>query len=170
MKDTSMIISLIAAMDQNRLIGQGNRLPWRLPADMKHFRKLTLGKPLVMGRRTFESIGKPLAKRTNIILTRDRNFRASGCIVTHSVDEALRKANDCEELMIIGGHSVYEQFLDCAGRFYLTQIHECFEGDVYFPEFELSRWREVKRVKRESDNDNPHSYDFVFLHRDPSSD
>ena len=162
-----MIISLIAAMDRNRLIGQGNRLPWRLPADMKHFRKLTLGKPVVMGRRTFESIGKPLTKRTNIILTRDPHFRTSGCIVTHSVDEALRKANGCEEVMIIGGYSVYEQFLDCAKHLYLTQIHECFEGDVYFPEFELSDWREVRRVKHQPDSDNPHSYDFVFLHRDP---
>ena len=160
-----MIISLIAAMDRNRLIGQGNRLPWRLPADMKHFRKLTLGKPVVMGRRTFESIGKPLAKRTNIILTRDPHFRASGCIVTHGVDQALSEADGCEELMIIGGYSVYEQFLDCAGRFYLTQIHECLEGDVYFPEFELSHWREVKRVKHESDNDNPHSFDCVLLHK-----
>lgn len=157
-------------MDRNRLIGRGNRLPWRLPADMKHFRQLTLGKPVVMGRRTFESIGKPLAKRTNIILTRDPHFRAGGCIVAHSVDEALRRADGCEEVMIIGGHSVYEQFLTCATRFYLTQIHECFEGDVYFPEFELSRWHEVKRVKRESDDDNPHAHDFVFLHRDPSSD
>ncbi|MDE0298424.1 MAG: dihydrofolate reductase [Candidatus Poribacteria bacterium] len=165
-----MIISLIAAMDQNRLIGQGNRLPWRLPADMKHFRKLTLGKPVVMGRRTFESIGNPLAKRTNIILTRDLKFRARGCIVARSVDDALEKADDCEELMIIGGHSVYEQFLRCAARFYLTKIHECFEGDVYFPQFELSDWREVRRIRREPDSDNPHSYDFVFLHRTPSSD
>ncbi len=160
-----MIISLIAAMDQNRLIGQGNRLPWRLPADMKHFRKLTLDKPVLMGRRTFESIGKPLAKRTNIILTRDPHFRAGGCIVTHSVDEALKKANACEELVIIGGHSVYEQFLNCAARFYLTQIHECFDGDVYFPAFDLSDWREVSRVRHEPDIDNPHSYDFVLLHK-----
>ena len=160
-----MIISLITAMDRNRLIGAGNRLPWRLPADMKHFRKLTLGKPVVMGRRTFESIGKPLAKRTNIILTRDPHFRADGCIVTHSVDEVLRRANGCEEVMIIGGCSVYEQFLDCAKRLYLTQIHECFEGDVHFPEFELNDWREVKRIKREPDSDNPHAFDFVFLHR-----
>ena len=97
-----------------------------------------------MGRRTFESIGKPLPKRTNIILTRDPHFRAGGCIVTHSVDEALRKANDCEEVMIIGGYSVYKQFLDRSKRIYLTQIHECFEGDVYFPEFELSDWGEVQ--------------------------
>ena len=158
-----MIISLIAAMDQNRLIGKGNCLPWRLPADMRHFRKLTLGKPVVMGRRTFESIGKPLAKRTNIVLTRDPHFSVGGCIVARSVDEALREADGCEEVMIIGGYSVYKQFLDCAERFYLTQIHECFEGDVYFPAFELSDWCEVKRTGHEPNSDNPHSYDFVFL-------
>ena len=160
-----MIISLIAAMDQNRLIGKGNCLPWRLPADMRHFRKLTLGKPVVMGRRTFESIGKPLAKRTNIVLTRDPHFSVGGCIVARSVDEALREADGCEEVMIIGGYSVYKQFLDCAERFYLTQIHECFEGDVYFPAFELSDWCEVKRTGHEPDSDNPHSYDFVFIHK-----
>ena len=160
-----MIISLIAAMDQNRLIGKGNCLPWRLPADMRDFRKLTLGKPVVMGRRTFESIGKPLAKRTNIVLTRDPHFSVGGCIVARSVDEALREADGCEEVMIIGGYSVYKQFLDCAERFYLTQIHECFEGDVYFPAFELSDWCEVKRTGHEPNSDNPHSYDFVFLHK-----
>ena len=160
-----MIISLIAAMDQNRLIGKGNCLPWRLPADMRHFRKLTLGKPVVMGRRTFESIGKPLAKRTNIVLTRDPHFSVGGCIVARSFDEALREADGCEEVMIIGGYSVYKQFLDCAERFYLTQIHECFEGDVYFPAFELSDWCEVKRTGHEPNSDNPHSYDFVFLHK-----
>lgn len=132
---------------------------------MKHFRKLTLGKPVLMGRRTFESIGKPLAKRTNIILTRDPHFRAGGCIVTHDVDEALGEANNHEEVMIIGGCSIYEQFLDRAGRLYLTQIHECFEGDVYFPEFELNNWCEVKRIRHEPDSDNPHSFDFIFLHR-----
>ena len=132
---------------------------------MRHFRQLTLGKPVVMGRRTFESIGKPLLKRTNIILTRDPHFSASGCIVTRGIDQALRKAGDCEEVMIIGGYSIYEQFLDRAKRFYLTQIHESFRGDVYFPEFELSDWREVRRIKREPDKDNPHPYDFVFLHK-----
>ncbi len=164
-----MIISLIAAMDRNRLIGAGNRLPWRLPADMRHFRQLTLGKPVVMGRRTFQSIGKPLPKRTNIILTRDRRFSASGCIVTHDVDHALREAGDCEEAMIIGGYSIYEQFLNLAERFYLTQIHESFKGDVYFPEFELSDWREVKRISNEPDCRNPHAYDFVFLHKTQQS-
>ena len=93
------------------------------------------------------------------------HFSVGGCIVARSVDEALREADGCEEVMIIGGYSVYKQFLDCAERFYLTQIHECFEGDVYFPAFELSDWCEVKRTGHEPDSDNPHSYDFVFIHK-----
>ena len=108
------------------------------------FPKIDARQPVVMGRRTFESIGKPLPKRTNIVLTHDPHFSAGGCIVARSVDEALREANDCEEVMIIGGYSVYEQFLNLAERFYLTQIHKCFEGDVYFPAFELNDWREAQ--------------------------
>ena len=160
-----MIISIIAGMDKNRLIGQGNRLPWRLPADMKHFRQHTLGKPVLMGRRTFESIGKPLPKRTNIILTRDHNYRADGCIVTHSIEEALKAASGCEEIMIIGGASIYELFLQRADRLYLTYVHACFEGDVYFPAFDIADWQEVKRVDCQPDEKNPHPYSFIFLHR-----
>ena len=109
-----MIISIIAAMDKNRLIGQGNHLPWKLPADIKHFRKLTVGKAVVMGRRTFDSIGKSLAKRTNVILTHDQHYNADGCIIAHSINESLTKVEYHEEVMIIGGCSIYEQFLQHA--------------------------------------------------------
>ena len=160
-----MIISIIAGMDKNRLIGQGDRLPWRLPADMKHFRRYTLGKPVLMGRKTFESIGKPLPKRTNIILTHDRDYQATGCVVTHSIEEALGTASACEEIMIIGGASIYKLFLRSADRLYLTCIHDCFEGDVYFPAFDLADWQEVKRVNCQPDEKNPHPYSFIFLHR-----
>ena len=160
-----MIISIIAGMDKNRLIGQGDRLPWRLPADMKHFRRYTLGKPVLMGRKTFESIGKPLPKRTNIILTHDRDYQATGCVVTHSIAEALDTAAGCEEVMIIGGASIYELFLPRADRLYLTYIQGCFEGDVYFPTFDLSDWQEVKRVDCQPNEKNPHPYSFIFLHR-----
>ena len=160
-----MIISIIAGMDQNRLIGQGNRLPWTLPADMKHFRQHTLGKPVLMGRKTFESIGKPLPKRTNIILTNDHDYQATGCIVTHSIEEAMDTASGSKEIMIIGGASIYELFLPRADRLYLTCIHGCFEGDVYFPPFDLTDWHEVKRIDRQPDAKNPHPYSFLFLHR-----
>ncbi|RKU13399.1 dihydrofolate reductase [Candidatus Poribacteria bacterium] len=160
-----MIISIIAGMDKNRLIGQGNRLPWRLPADMKHFRRHTLGKSVLMGRKTFESIGKPLPKRTNIILTNDRNYQAKGCIVTHSIEEAMDMASGCKEIMVIGGASIYELFLPTADRLYLTYIHGCFQGDAYFPAFDIADWQEVKRVDCQPDEKNPHPYSFIFLHR-----
>ena len=160
-----MIISIIAGMDKNRLIGQGNRLPWRLPADMKHFRRHTLDKPVLMGRKTYESIGKPLPKRTNIILTHDRDYQADGCIVTLSIEEALDTASGYEEIMIIGGASIYELFLPRADRLYLTYIHGCFEGDVYFPAFHIADWQEVKRVDCQPDEKNLHPYSFLFLHR-----
>ena len=160
-----MIISIIAGMDNNRLIGQGNRLPWRLPADMKHFRRHTLGKPVLMGRKTFESIGKPLPQRTNIILTHDLNYRAEGCIITHSIEEALNAATGSEEIMIIGGASIYDLFFPLTNRLYLTYVHDCFQGDVYFPAFDLADWQEVKRVDRQPDKKNPHPYSFLFLHR-----
>ena len=160
-----MIISIIAGMDKNRLIGQGNRLPWTLPADMKHFRRHTLGKPVLMGRKTFESIGKPLPKRTNIILTHDHDYRAVGCIVTHSIEEVLDTVRNCEELMVIGGASIYKLFLPRANCLYLTHIHDCFQGDVYFPAFDLTDWQAVKRVDCQPDEKNPHPYSFLFLHR-----
>ncbi|MFB3042324.1 MAG: dihydrofolate reductase [Candidatus Poribacteria bacterium] len=160
-----MIISIIAAMDKNRLIGQGNRLPWKLPADMKHFRRLTLGKPVLMGRKTFESIGKPLAKRTNIVVTHNRNYQADGCIVTHSIDEALVAVKNHEELMIIGGASIYKLFLPRADQLYLTQIHESFVGDVYFPTFDWVDWQKVKCIDHQADEVNPYPHSFLFMHR-----
>ncbi len=160
-----MIISIIAGMDKNRLIGQDNRLPWKLPADMKHFRRMTLGKPVLMGRKTFESIGKFLPKRTNIILTHDREYHAEGCVVTHCIEEALVAAKNHEEIMIIGGASIYALFLPRADRLYLTLIHHCFEGKVYFPAFNLADWQEVKRIDCQADEKNPYSYSFLFLHR-----
>ncbi|MCZ6679373.1 MAG: dihydrofolate reductase [Candidatus Poribacteria bacterium] len=160
-----MRISIIAAMDKNRLIGQDNRLPWRLPADMKHFRRMTLGKPVVMGRKTFESLGRPLKKRTNIIVTHDCDYRAEGCIVAHSVEEALATVKANEEVMIIGGSSIYAQFLPRADRLYLTLVHDCFEGEVYFPAFNLEEWQEAKRIDHQPDEKNPYPYSFLFLHR-----
>lgn len=160
-----MIISIIAGMDENRLIGQGNRLPWRLPADMKHFRQHTLDKPVVMGRKTFESIGKPLPKRTNIILTRDPKYQAEGGIITHSIEEVLEAASGSQEIMIIGGAAIYELFLPRTDRLYLTYIHGCFEGDIYFPAFDLANWQEIKRVNHQADKKNPHPYSFLFLRR-----
>jgi dihydrofolate reductase len=160
-----MLISIIAAMDENRLIGRDNALPWKLPADMGRFRKLTLGKPVVMGRKTFASIGKPLAKRINIIMTRDSDYQAEGCIVVHSPEAALAAANGHDEAMIIGGASVYAQFLPRADRLYLTRIHATFAGNAYFPDFDIADWREVERIDCPPDEQNPYPYSFILLER-----
>ena len=153
-----MIISLIAAMSRNRVIGKNNTLPWKLPEDMERFREITLGKPVVMGRKTFESIGKPLPKRLNIIITRDKNYRQDGCIVVHSADEALKAAKGSEEIMVIGGEQIFKEFLPKADKMYLTFIDEDFEGDAYFPEYNKHDWKEVKKEEYKNEN-----YKFIFL-------
>lgn len=161
-----MVISMIAAMDKNRLIGNGPDIPWQLPADRRYFRDMTIGKPVVMGRKTFETLKRPLGKRRNIILTRNTAYEApAGCIVTHSVEDVLNLCKDSEELMICGGAPIYEAFLPHADRLYLTQVHATFEGDVYFPKFDMEAWREVKRIDGEPDEKNPHPYSFLFLER-----
>ena len=161
-----MIISLIAAMDKNRLIGNGLKIPWNLPADQRHFRKLTIGKPVVMGRKTFETLKRPLDKRLNIILTRNLKYKVpTGCLVVHSVDEILKAAINTKEIMICGGSPVYEEFLPYATRFYLTKVHAEFEGDIYFPDFDISKWNETKRIDNKPDKKNPHAYSFHFLER-----
>ena len=152
-------------MGRNQVIGIKNALLWKLPADMEHFRQLTMGKPVIMGQKTFESIGKPLPGRTNIILTLDKDFTPSGCEVAHSIEEVLEIAKDFKEVMICGGASVYKQFLPLAQRLYLTFIHQDFEGDTYFPEFNINEWKEVKRIDCEPDEKNPYSYLFVVLEK-----
>jgi dihydrofolate reductase len=129
-----MKISLIAAMAENRVIGRGAEIPWDLPDDRKRFRELTWGHPVVMGRKTFETLDGPLPGRENIVLTRDRDYRAAGCRVVHERDEVLAVAGDAEELFICGGEEVYREFLPLADRIYLTVIHQEVAGEVLFPE------------------------------------
>ena len=144
-----MRISLIAAMDRNRVIGRDNDLPWHLPADLLWFKKNTLGKPIVMGRKTFDSIGHALPGRTNIVLTRDETFQADGCVVVHNLAEALKAASDHvsdfdeREVVVIGGGELFEILIDIADRLYLTQIDADFEGDTFFPKFEPVEWNIV---------------------------
>lgn len=156
------MISLIWAMDENRLIGVENRLPWKLPADMTWFRRHTLGKPIVMGRKTFDSFGgRPLPERTNIVVTRDKNYQAEGAVVVYSIEEAIAAAGEAEELMIIGGASFYEQMLPRADRLYITQVHGQFEGDAWFPEFSLNGWQEVGREEQSVDEKNAYACSFL---------
>jgi len=161
-----MTISIIVAIANNWVIGCKNALPWHLPSDMRHFHQLTMGKPVIMGQKTFESIGKPLPGRTNIIITFDKSYTAPGCIVAHSIEESLATAKNSDEVMIIGGASIYKQFLPLANRLYLTLIEADIEGaDAFFPEFDYSDWNEIERVKNESDKENQYPYTFLTLER-----
>ena len=162
-----MTISLIAAMGKNKVIGNNNRLIWNVPEDMKHFRELTKNKPVIMGRKTFESIGKPLPQRTNIVITRDKNYKKNGCIVVHSVKESLDAAKGANEIMVIGGAQIYKEFLPIADKIYLTIIDEDFDGDAHFPEFSKSEWKETKREELKNDK---YKFDFVDFERIKKND
>lgn len=160
-----MIISLIAAMDRSRMIGNKNALPWSMPADLKHFRDLTRGKPIVMGRKTFQSIGRPLPDRTNIIITRDPAYQTQGCVVVHTPDDAIKAAGNAEEVMVIGGGEIFSMFLARADRMYLTRIDADFEGDACFPEFPENEWRITAQENHAPDAANPHPYTFLTLEK-----
>jgi len=160
-----MTISIIAAVGNNRVIGNKNSLPWHLPADMEYFRKNTFGKPIIMGSKTFESIGKSLPSRKNIILSDDIDYKAPSCLVVHSIEEALKEAEGNDEVMIVGGASIYKQFLPLANRMYLTFIHHNFEGDSFFPEYDLREWKEIKRIDNQADKNNPYPYSFVVFEK-----
>jgi len=155
------LISLIVAMAKNRVIGKDNEMPWHLPADLGHFKSVTLGKPIIMGRKTYESIGRPLPGRLNIVMSRDKNYSLEGCETVTSLQKALELTKDEVEVMIIGGGYLYEQTISQADRLYLTFIDLDIEGDTFFPEFEQLNFNEVKRVKHLKDEKNPYNYEFV---------
>ena len=160
-----MRIALIVAMAENRVIGRQNQLPWRIPADLKHFKALTMGKPIIMGRKTYESIGRPLPGRDNIVITGDSSYRAEGCRVVHSIDQALQAAGGSEDVMIIGGANLYRQTLKDAERLYLTLVKAQPQGDAWFPNIQPQEWREIKREAHKADESNEYDYDFVVLDR-----
>lgn len=162
-----MRIALIAALANNRVIGRENRLPWRLSADLRHFKSLTMGKPVIMGRNTYESIGKPLPGRSNIVLTRDAQYRAPGCRVVHSLEQALEAAAGHAEVMVIGGAELYRQTIDAAQRLYLTRVKADVQGDAVFPEIDPRQWRELQRESHRGDDNNEYDYDFLILERVP---
>lgn len=157
-------LSLIVAMDEDRVIGHEGGMPWHLPADLKHFKRTTLGKPVIMGRRTYESIGRPLPDRRNIVLSRG-GFQAEGVETAGSLDEALEMTRDEEEVMIIGGAGIFEQALPKADRIHLTRIHSRFEGDTYFPPFNHEDWDVIAVEDHEADDKNPWPMTFIELHR-----
>ena len=162
-----MIISLIAAMDEKRGIGIDGQLPWHLPADLKRFKSITMGHHMIMGRKTYESIGRPLPGRTTIIITRNPRYQPEGCLVAHSLETALEFArlDNEEEVFIIGGGEIFDQAIRIADRIYLTRVHTSLSADVYFPEFSTEEWSISDSKYRPSDDNNQYPITFDILNR-----
>jgi len=152
-------------MDERGGIGKNGKIPWHLPADMKHFKELTTGKPIIMGWKTFQSIGKPLPERKNIVLTEDASFRAENVMAVRSIEEALAAAESAEEVMIIGGGATYRQFLPLAKRMYLTRVQGVFDADTFFPTFDAAEWKEVEREEHPADEKNQFAFTFLTLEK-----
>jgi dihydrofolate reductase len=169
--ESEPVIALVVAMGENRAIGKDGDLPWRLSSDMRYFRKTTLGKPIVMGRRTFESLGRVLDRRLNIILTRDPDYAVEGAVVAHDLREALDIAgNEAKragvgEITVIGGEELFREVLPKAGRIYLTEVHASPKADTWFPEFDRREWREVSRESHKAGPKDDHDFSFVVLER-----
>lgn len=156
---------MIAALAHDRVIGLDNKMPWHLPAELQLFKRATLGKPVVMGRSTFESIGRPLPGRLNIVMSRNAAYQAEGVTVVATLDEAVKAAGDVEELMIIGGATIYQQCLPMANRLYLTHIDLQTKGDTWFPDYTEFTWNEIESESYDADEKNKHSYRFSLLER-----
>ncbi|MBI9042338.1 dihydrofolate reductase [Lutibacter sp.] len=155
------MITIIAAIAENNALGKNNKLIWHLPADLKRFKKVTLNHHIIMGRKTFESLGKPLPNRTTIIITRNTNYKVEGCIVVNSLKEALNAAKSDENPYILGGAEIYNQALDVADKLDLTFVHHNFEADVFFPKIDTKIWKEVSRENFNADEQNNYNYSFV---------
>ncbi len=159
---------MIAALGQNRVIGKDNQMPWHLPADLQFFKKTTMGSPVIMGRKTYDSIGRPLPGRQNIILSRDKDLKIDGCVVVDSLQAALKIAADVKqaaEVFITGGAHLYDKFIHQADRLYLTLIDQHFEGDTFFPDYTQYKWKQVQKMTHQADEKNPYPYTFLILDR-----
>jgi dihydrofolate reductase len=167
----SMTLSLLLAAAENNVIGKDNKLPWHLPNDLKYFKNLTWGMPVIMGRKTYESFGKPLRGRRNIVITRNKDWKAEGVDMVNSIEEAidLAKESAVKEIFIIGGGEIFKTILPKADRIYLTRIHHSFEGDAYFPEIKENEWQLVKERRSEADEKNAYAHSFQVWERKPPS-
>ncbi|OJW14847.1 dihydrofolate reductase [Mucilaginibacter sp. 44-25] len=159
-----MTISIIVAIAENNAIGKNNQLLWHMPNDLKHFKDITSGRTIIMGRKTFDSVGKPLPKRRNIVVTR-QDIEIPGCEVVKSIDEGLALCQDEDEVFIGGGAEIYRQAVDKTDRIYLTIVHHHFEADTFFPAIDYNQWTEVSRERHESDEKNPYPYSYITLNR-----
>ncbi|MDJ1470153.1 dihydrofolate reductase [Cytophagaceae bacterium DM2B3-1] len=162
-----MQISIIAAFTENRVLGKDNQLIWHLPEDLKNFKRLTSGHPIIMGRKTFESLGRPLPNRTNIIITRNPDYQATGCMIVSSLEEAIQKATniDREEVFVIGGGEIYTQALPLADTMYLTHVHTTLEGDTLFPVFSSQEWNIAHTQSFKKDEKHVYDFDIVTWKR-----
>lgn len=164
-------IALVAAVSENGVIGKDNDMPWHISSDLKYFKKITVGKPVIMGRKTFQSIGKPLPNRTNIVITRDTSYAPDGVIVAFSLDMALdvaksmAEASACDEVMVIGGAQIYALTIDMADRLYFTRVHGDMEGDAFFPEIIEDDWLELSSERHAAGDKDSHDYSFIVLDR-----
>ncbi len=163
-----MIRTLVVAMARNRVIGRDNQLPWRLPDEIAYFKRVTMGHPIVMGRRTYESIGKPLPGRKNIVVTHDRRYQAPGCSVVGSLGEAWQAAGNAEEVCVIGGTSLFRESLPIADRIHLTLVEADVPGDTYFPEFDRGEWHETEVMRQAADERHAYPFRILLLERKPS--
>jgi len=159
------MLSSIVAVAENNVIGKDNSLIWKLPRDMKHFKETTTGHYIIMGRKTFESNGRPLPNRTNVIITRDKDYTAEGCVVVHSLEDAIKEAKNDSEAFIIGGGVIYELAMPFVDRIYLTKIHHSFEGDTFFPELNLDEWNITEERFFEPDEKNRYPFTILTLDR-----
>lgn len=156
-----MIISIVVAVSENGVIGKDNKLIWHLPVDLKFFKDKTSGHHIIMGRKTHESVGRPLPNRVNIVISRSADYIAEGCIVVHSIKEAIGAVVDDSEVFICGGAEIYKEALDVADRMYLTRVHHEFEGDTFFPDFDSRIWIEKERIRMEPDEKNKYACSFI---------
>jgi dihydrofolate reductase len=158
-------LALVVAMTRERVIGRDKGMPWHLPDDLKRFKALTLGKPMLMGRKTFESIGRPLPGRTSLVMTRDLNWRAEGVIVVRSLEDAFARAGGVPEISVVGGAEVFRLALPLAQRIYLTTIHASIPGDTFFPPIDPVQWRESERSEHPADTRHAYAMTFSTLER-----
>jgi dihydrofolate reductase len=158
-------LSLIVAMARNRTIGANNTLPWRCSEDLKHFKALTMGHHMIMGRKTFDSIGKPLPGRTTVVVTRNNELEVEGCLVAHSLKEAILNCTGDDEVFVVGGAELYRQAISLVDTLYITEIQQDVEGDAHFPEFDKSEWKETARVASSQETPQPLEYHFVTYRR-----
>lgn len=159
------MLSIIVAVSENNVVGKENKLPWKLSADLKRLKSLTMGHHIIMGRKTWESLGKALPGRINVVITTDKNFKAEGGVVVHSLNEALAYSSEDDEIFIFGGGKIFKEAMPLVNKIYITRVHSIIDGDTFFPVLDRSDWKEISREDFKADEKNQYNYSFVTLVR-----